>query len=106
MNVFTCGEEISKLAVQREKLLLIKRVANLSISQNFSKLLLQKIHFRKLFSLKTLPLIYSSSESSEKLSKSSIIFVTIFIPIYLHSFEKTWIIVLIFLECRIQANYC
>ena len=63
-----------------------------SIQTTFSKLLPQKLHFRKLFSLKTLTsiyLIYFSSESSEELSKSSIICVITFFSMYLHSFKNT-----------------
>ena len=54
MNIFTCGEEISKLTVWREKILLIKNCythfysANLSISQNIFKIAPSKNIFQKI----------------------------------------------------------
>ena len=52
-------------------------------------------------------LIYSSLESSEELSKPSIIWLTTFCLMYLNLFGKyLWVIVSIFIERKIQANYC
>ena len=61
------------------------------IKIHFSKYLPQKIHFQNVFLKKFnfAALIKSESESSEELSKSSLICLTTFFLIYLHYFEKT-----------------
>ena len=89
-----------------------------------SQLLSQKIHFQNcslkkyifenyvfkiVFSknINFIALIYSSSESSEELSNSSIKCLTTFFLMYLHSFKNSLpIIVSILIKSRIRADYC
>ena len=75
-----------------------------------SKLLFFLRYFFKediFFKKNLLALIYSSLESSEELSKPSIIWLTTFCLMYLNLFGKyLWVIVSIFIERKSQANYC
>ena len=84
MNVFTCGEEISKLAVSN-----IKKFHS---SQSAAKKYIFKIAFLK--KVKFMSLIYSPSESShsseeEKSLKLSLTCLITFLSMYLHSFKNT-----------------
>ena len=58
----------------------------------FRKFIFENCIFKILFSKNSnfISFIYSSSESSEELSKSSIICLTSFFLIYVHSFKKTF----------------
>ena len=67
-----------------------------------------KYTFSKIIFLKNINFIFSiycSSESLDELSKSSIICLVFSQYIYI-LFTNLWIIVFIFFDSRIQANYC